>query len=96
MNAAEGMGNMVQDVGNGAMNAFEDMGNGIQDFFDGDNTDTTTGNTYTATRTSADMVGGGSSMANTAWVWLILGVTGIIIIALTLYYVSQDTGSTRR
>ncbi len=95
-NATEGIGNMAEDVGNSMVNAAEKVGNGIKEFFNGDDSNSTTGNTYNATRTSADVTGGEASMANTAWIWLILGVTGIIIIALTWYYVSQDTNYNSR
>ena len=95
--AAQDMGNGIQDVaediGNGVQNMAEDVGNGMESMFqDGYVNNTVTGdsntNSYTATRTSADVTG--TAMTNTAWVWLILGITGIIIIALTWYYVSQD------
>ena len=43
---------------------------------------------YTATRTATDRITG-TTMTNTAWVWLILGIVGVVIVALTWYYVSQ-------
>ena len=91
-NAGQGVKNVAEDIGTGIRDMAQGMGNGIQDMFDGNNntdngTMTTNGN-YNATRTSADIAGTG--MSNTAWVWLILGITGIVIIALTWYYVSQD------
>ena len=36
------------------------------------------------------MTGNVTGMSNTAWIWLILGITGIGIVALTWYYVAQD------
>ena len=91
----QGVMNFANDVGSGIKNTAEDIGNSMQNMFDGDNPNTTTGNDYNAARTSAD-ASGTNGMANTAWIWLILGVTGIIIIALTWYYVSQDNGHTSR
>ena len=105
-NAGEGIRNVAGDIGNGVQGMAEGIGNGIrdtaegigngfQDMFDGDDANTTTGGTYNATRTSADVTGT-TGITNTAWIWLILGITGIVIVALTWYYVSQDNGSNRR
>ena len=44
---------------------------------------------YTASRTSATGMLGGTSNYNTALVWVVLAVTGAIIIALVWYYGSQ-------
>ena len=99
MNVANGIGNGMQDMaegfGNGIRNTAEGIGAGVEDMFDGDDMNTTTGSNYNATRTSADTTGG-TGMSNTAWIWLILGITGIVIVALTWYYVSQDTGHNSR
>lgn len=101
-NVGEGVRNVAGDLGNGVQNMAEGIGNGIQgavngigNMFDGDDANTTTGGTYTATRTSAD-VAGTTGMTNTAWIWLILGIVGIVIVALTWYYVSQDNGPSSR
>ncbi len=105
-NAGNGMMNMANDIGNGIQDMAEGIGNGIrdtaqgigagvEDMFDGDDMNTTTGTNYNATRTSADVTGT-TGMANTAWIWLILGITGIVIVALTWYYVSQDNGHNSR
>lgn len=103
---AEGIGNGVRDaaegIGNGVQDFFEgDTANGDRQ---GDNAGMGTGDMgtatgmgtdgmgtdgYTATRTNAD--GTGSGMTNTAWIWLIMGIVGVVIVALTWYYVSQDT-----
>ena len=89
-----GVKNMSEDIGNGIRDTADNIGRGVEDFFDGDNPNTTVNSTYNAIRTSTDATS--SNMANTAWVWLILGITGIIIVALTWYYVSQDTGNNTR
>mgnify|MGYP005794948569 CR=1 FL=1 len=101
-NMAQDVGNGIQgaasSVGNAVQGAASDIGNGVQDMFDGnDNTqNSTTGvesmgtdsTGYSATRTSASLSDG---MANTAWIWLILGIVGVVIVSLDWYYVSQDT-----
>ena len=106
-NMGQGIENMAHDVGNGiqgaassvgnaVQGAASDIGNGVQDMFDGDghNRTTTTGTAgtdgtgYSATRTSTGLNGG---MTNTAWIWLILGILGVVIVSLVSYYVSQDT-----
>lgn len=103
-NAGEGIQNVASDIGNGVQGATQSIGNGVQDMFDG-NEGTVTGNDneavgimgtdmgdtgdYTATRTATDRITG-TTMTNTAWVWLILGVVGVSIVALTWYYVSQN------
>lgn len=48
-------------------------------------------NNYNATRTSAEAGTTGTfmGMSSTAWTWLILGITGIAIIALVWYYSMQ-------
>lgn len=94
-NIGNGIRDMAEDVGNGIQDTAEGIGSGIQNMFNGDDGNTTTGTNYNATRTSAD-VAGTTGMANTAWIWLILGITGIVIVALTWYYVSQDTGNNTR
>ena len=88
-NVRNGVMDFANDVGNGIKNTAEDVGNTMQGMFNGDNPNTTTGSNYNASRTSADVVGN-VGPANTVWIWLILGITGIIIVALTWYYVSQD------
>ncbi len=93
--AGEGIKNIASDIGNGVQDAAQDVGRGVEDMFDGnDNMRASTGN-YTATRTSTDGMTGGA-MTNTAWVWLILGIVGVVIVALTWYYVSQSNDSSKR
>lgn len=98
-NMGNGVKNVVQDVGNGIQGAASNLGNGVKNVLDGNRNDTNMGVTtragtdgYTATRTNANMGG----MTNTAWVWLILGIVGVMIVALTWYYVSQDNSRKRQ
>ena len=97
-NVGNGIKNVAEGIGNGIRNTAEDIGRGVESMFDGDNPNTTSNSSYNAVRTSTetDFSNAGSGMANTAWIWLILGITGIIIVALTWYYVSQDTGNNRK
>ena len=81
-----GAENMARDVGNGVRNVGEATKNTVNDM-------TNTGDRgYTATRTSASNTNAG---LNDAMVWIVLGVTGAIIIALVWYYGRQTTHSDR-
>ena len=101
-NMGNGIKNIAQDVGNGIQGAAGSVGNSVKNMTDGNHnnttnnarTTTTTGtgtDGYTATRTNANAGG----MTNTAWIWLILGIVGIVIVAMTWYYVSQDNSNKR-
>ena len=107
-NIGNSMRNVTTDVRDGVQGAADSIGNGVQDMFDGDDnnddgqtmmswSDTGTTGGYTATRTGTDAGdgGAGAGMSDTAWVWLILGITGVVIVALTWYYVTQDTSHKR-
>lgn len=88
---AQGIGNGIEDVIDGSDN---DHGTGTVTESSNEavgSTEMTIGESsdYAATRTSTDMLTG-TTMTNTAWVWLILGIVGIAIVALTWYYVSQN------
>ena len=97
-NMGNGVKNVVQDIGNGIQGAADNVGNGIKNVLDGNHNNTNAGvatrtgtDGYNATRTNANAGG----MTNTAWVWLILGIVGVVIVALTWYYVSQDNSRKR-
>lgn len=95
-NAGEGIKNIASDIGNGIQNAASDIGRGVENVFHTGNTDGshTATNGYTATRTStAGATTGMGGMSRTTWVWLIMGIVGIVIIALTWYYVTQNNDS---
>jgi hypothetical protein len=100
-NLTNGVGGAMHNVGQGIQNTASTIGNGVQNAFTGmDNrnglgTLTATDNGgYTATRLSTDA--GANLMSNTAFIWLIMGIVGVIIVALTWYYVSQNNDSHRR
>lgn len=86
----DGVSNLAEDVRNGVGH----VENGIEDALTMDNetnTDTraTTGD-YTTART-ADMTRTATGADNTTmWVWLIVAVAAIVIIALVWYYGSQN------
>ena len=103
-NAGEGIKNMASDIGNGVQNVTSDIGRGIQNVFTTDNnTDTdmadmgaTNTDGYTATRTTTDGANTGIAGINqTTWIWLIMGIVAIAIIALTWYYVTQNNDTRR-
>lgn len=91
MNVGNAIGNGVKDVANGATNLGKDAvnttksaGNSIVGATSSMNKD---GMDYTATRTatSNNVMG----LSSTAWTWLILGIVGIVIVALVWYYGAQ-------
>ena len=92
--AGEGIKNIASDIGN----SLQDATTAITQEFNGkqqsptettnNNENRTANSDYTATRTATDKLTG-TTMSDTAWIWLILGIVGAIIIALTWYYVSQ-------
>lgn len=101
-NAGEGIKNIASDIGSGVQGATTSITQGVQNMFDGHNGTTnrtdgigTTNGNYTAARTSTDRLTG-TTMTNTAWVWLILGIVGVVIVALTWYYVTQNNDSSKR
>ena len=101
-NIKGGVQNMTKDAGNAMEHAKDDISNVASDIKDGaqnmgsdikrgtDNVGRDIRNDgYTASRTSATGMLGGTSNYNTALVWVVLAVTGAIIIALVWYYGSQ-------
>ena len=97
-NAGEGIKNIASDIGNGIQNAASDIGKGVENVFHagttGNSPTTTSTDGYTAARTSSDVTATGiGGMSRTAWIWLIMGIVGIVIIALAWYYVTQDSHS---
>lgn len=97
-NAGEGIKNIASDIGNGIQNAANDIGKGVENVFHagttGNSPTTTSTDGYTAARTSTDSTATGmGGISRAVWIWLIMGIVGIIIIALTWYYVTQDSHS---
>ena len=85
-NMGSDMKNGVQNMGNSAKNSME---NGLNDDYNADNNLTgTTVDAYTASRTSTtgSIIG---TTNNDTMVWIILAITGAIIVALVWYYGSH-------
>lgn len=83
-------GNSVRNVADDAMNMGTDNtrnnnnNNGTARNYDN-------GNGYNAVRTSVDDVARGTTnMSTTTWIWIILAVAAIIIVAMVWYYAVQD------
>lgn len=90
VDGAKGITNGAATLGKDAINTTQNLGN------DAKNTvGTVTGNLgndrddYTATRTATTSNSNLFGMSTTAWTWLILGIVGIVIVALVWYYGAQ-------
>lgn len=81
-NAAAGVANTSKNVTGDVENAGNTMGMG---------TNGNSGTGYTATRTSTDIAGDTTflGMNSTAWIWLILAIAAVAIVALVYYYSAQ-------
>ena len=94
-NAAKDVSNVSKDATGGMENTAND---GMKDtkntitgtMIDRDN------NGYTATRTSTDETTNIMGMSSTAWIWLIMGIAAIAIIAIVWYYAMQFTNTSGR
>ncbi len=95
-NAKNGMGNMMSDMGEGMQNVMDDVKDGMGND-DMTNHDTTgmTGTDdggYNAERTAttrAISADGASAGTNSAFVWIVLAIAAVIIVALVWYYGTQ-------
>lgn len=81
-NAASGVANTSKNVTGDVENAGNTMNMG---------TNGNSGTGYTATRTSTDIAGDTTflGMNSTAWIWLILAIAAVAIVALVYYYSAQ-------
>lgn len=93
-NVALDISNVSKDVTGGTENV---MSNNRTSGMNNSNrmTGSNMGSGYTATRTSTDTTSV-AGMSQTAWTWLILGITAIAIIAVVWYYSMQFTNTGRR
>lgn len=88
--------NTAENMGNGVENTAKDVKNGVENTT-GTVRNTTTENSnnskYSAIRTSTDANGNATFMGmnSTTWIWLILGIAAIAIVALVWYYSTQIT-----
>lgn len=79
----------VEDLAKDARNGVGHVENGIEDALTMNNTSKSTSqNVYTATRTAATEATGTNNSA--MWVWVVLAIAAIVIIALVWYYGSQN------
>lgn len=93
-NAAKDVSNVSKDMTSDVENTASEGMQDIKDTTTGTMTDRNNGN-YTATRTSTDETAGGTLMGmnSTAWIWLIMGIAAIAIIAIVWYYSMQFTNN---
>lgn len=102
-NVVGGAENVVEGaaggIASGIKNGVSDVTNGAKNMANGAMTSDTTGNGgYSATRTATTrMADTGSAtflgMGATAWGWLIMGIVGIVTIALVWYYGKEHEGN---
>lgn len=86
----------AKDIGNTVRDGVKDIENGIEDVFDGDDENSRTENRAVAGTTGNYATGDAVSnndevagMSGRTWMWIILAVVAIIIIAAVWYYASQ-------
>ncbi len=90
--AGNSVRNVADDVMNGENNNTRDNNNN-NNRNNNDNARTyTNGNGYNAVRTSVDdmATGNTTNMSATTWIWIILAVAAIIIVAMVWYYATQN------
>lgn len=93
VNLGEQITDSLDKTGDSVRNAAGDVMNTI----DGDNNRTrnnnnnnyTNGTGYNAVRTSVDQMTTGN-MSTTTWIWIILAVAAIVIVAMVWYYAVQN------
>ena len=93
-NTTENIGNGIKDASNniGLTNAMNDAGNEVRDSGEKimGETQNTTNNLYTATRTSnADDTGSGLMNNNNVWIWAVAILAIVGIVAMLWYYFSE-------
>ena len=94
--AENGIENAAKDISNTSKDVTSDMENGANDAkSDMENKATTNSNpnNYSASRTSTATDGSLFGMNSTTWIWLIMAIVAIAIIALVYYFSVRSTGS---
>lgn len=77
--------NLKNNIKNNDM--VNDMVEGVRD------TENTTRTDYNATRTAIDNdLTNGTGMTGTNWIWIILAVVGVVILATVWFYAMQNSG----
>ncbi len=100
VNLGEEITDSLNKTGNSVRNVADDVMNGGKDHAKNDNNNRnnnnnarsmTNGTGYNAVRTSVeDVANGNANMSATTWIWIILAVAAIIIVAMVWYYAVQD------
>lgn len=90
VDGAKGITNGATTLGKDAANTTQNLGNdarntagAVAGSLDNNNND------YTASRTATNADSNLLGMSTTTWAWLILGIVGIVIVALVWYYGAQ-------
>ena len=76
-NAVENTMNNVKNTVNGAMNTIDNKMN----------------SNYNTTRTNLDTEYSNNEMTETTWIWIVLAVVGIVILATVWFYAMQNSGN---
>ena len=99
-NGAKDISNTAKDATNSMENAGNNLGNNTKNTMNAvtNNNARTSSNAngYNATRTSANGDTTLLGMNSTAWIWLVLGIAAIAIIALVWYYSKQNVNNRNR
>ena len=82
-NIGNDMENAARNVGNGIENTAKDMGNDIK------NTTNKAVAGVTGNYASGTTTTNGNGMSATTWIWIVLAIVAVIIIASVWYYASQ-------
>lgn len=82
----------AENIGNDVKDGVNNVKNGVEDLMDGNNENGTTRNTAVSGTTgnynAGETVEAGG-MSQNAWIWIILAVVAVIIIAAVWYYAAQ-------
>lgn len=89
-NVTSGGENMMENAARDAQNSVQDAGNRVTGAMTGDNYDATRTTTRSATNANEGTFLG---MNGTVWIWLIIAVVAVAIIALIWMYVKQNNNS---
>ncbi len=103
--AGDSVRNFVDDTGNAISGGADAIGNGIKDLGNtfsagaarvtNDDSNNNNAGTYTTARTSADS-DGFAGMSRTTWLWFIIAIATVAIVALVWYYAMQNDVNYRK
>ncbi|MBR1802381.1 MAG: hypothetical protein IJ777_00150 [Clostridia bacterium] len=94
--AAKSIRNGMNTLQNGAENTTNAVRNGVNNNSDNMARNANNNTGYTATRTTADTTGNNifANIPNTVWSWLVVGIVGVLIVSLVMYYAKQNNNVT--